>query len=58
MVEVHSPEPGGKTVYHCVLCGEGIDGMVRMVQHLHKLSHKLHYLVSRAKWSMEHGKVI
>ena len=46
MVEVHSPETGGKTVYHCVLCGDSIDGMVKMVQHLHKLSHKLHYLVS------------
>ena len=49
MVEVHSLEVGGRTSYHCVLCGESIDGMGKMVQHLHKLSHKLHYLVSNLR---------
>ena len=48
-MEVHSVEVGARTGYHCVLCGDSIDGMVKMVQHLHKLSHKLHYLVSNLR---------
>ena len=45
-MEVLSLELGGRTGYHCVLCGDRLEGMAQMLEHLRKLSHKLHYLVS------------
>ena len=49
IVEVHCHEVGRHTIFKCLLCGESVDesnGMWNILQHLHKLSHKLHYLVS------------
>lgn len=36
----------GDPTYHCVLCEKPYDGIVRVVNHLTSLEHRLKYLVS------------
>ena len=48
IVEIQSLEAKRNTIFKCLLCDYSVDtsnGMKKILDHLDKLSHKLHYLV-------------
>ena len=49
IVEIQSVEVSRNTIFNCILCDYTVDvsnGIKKILDHIHKLSHKISYLVS------------